>query len=357
MKKKFALLLATTALVLASATNAFAENIVIEGEEKTGKEYPTTKKIYYDFDLETDEKVKKELTVHLIPKNERFRISEDWYDIGNQVAIYYIGFGNLCDEPDYSDGDFSGNGGSCAIPNGWVDGLQYERGEYYSFKDSSEIMNFKLGDYDFGFFPIVFSEETGAEYDWVLEDLEPYIFQFADVPLLKGDEPTDKPNPPISTDSNATATDSNASRPSSGGSGSSSGGRKVATDSRNTDGIWIQDANGWWFKKSDGSYPKNEWVMIKDKWYHFDEVGYMETGWIDLNGIKYYLNPDGAMVSNDWSFQSNKWYYFDTSGVMQTNRWVQWKEKWYYVTTDGSMLLNTITPDGYNVNSDGVWIN
>lgn len=347
MKKKFALLLATTALLLVSATNVFAENIVIEGEEQTGKEYPTTTKIYYDWDLELDKEVKKELTVHLIPKTERFRVSEDWYDVGNQVAIYYIGFGNLCTEPDYSDGDYTFNGGSCAIPNGWVDSLQYEPNKYYSFEDSSEIMNFQFGDFDYGFFPIVFSEKTGSEYDWILEDLDPYIFQFADVPVLKPDEP-------VASDSNAT--NSNASRPSGSGS-SSSGSRKVATNSQNINGTWIQDSIGWWFKKSDGSYPNNEWVLVKDKWYHFDGNGYMQVGWLNLNGVKYYLNPSGEMVSNDWSFQDGKWYYFDTSGAMQMNSWVKWKDNWYYLTTDGSMAINMATPDGYHVNENGVWIN
>lgn len=148
----------------------------------------------------------------------------------------------------------------------------------------------------------------------------------------------------------------------SGGSGGSGGGgggssRSVGTSSssnRNTAGSWKRDGKGWWFQKKDGSYPKSEWVMNANKWYRFDENGYMQTGWITLNNQKYFTNSDGTMVSNDWSFQDNKWYFFKADGSMQTG-WVQWKDQWYYMLPDGSMATNIITPDGYKVGTDGIW--
>ncbi len=60
--------------------------------------------------------------------------------------------------------------------------------------------------------------------------------------------------------------------------------------------MWKQDDKGWWVERSDGSYLVNEW------------------------------------------FQSS------ASGL------------WYYMGADGYMLTNTTTPDGYFVNSDGVWV-
>ncbi|MDY2713475.1 MAG: hypothetical protein SOV73_09145 [Candidatus Faecivivens sp.] len=29
--------------------------------------------------------------------------------------------------------------------------------------------------------------------------------------------------------------------------------------------------------------------------------------------------------------------------------------KWYYFGTDGAMLSDTMTPDGYTIDSNGVW--
>lgn len=40
---------------------------------------------------------------------------------------------------------------------------------------------------------------------------------------------------------------------------------------------------------------------------------------------------------------------------MQTG-WVKWKDKWYYLNADGSMATNSITPDGYKIDSNGIWI-
>nr|WP_303038809.1 hypothetical protein [Enterocloster clostridioformis] len=117
-----------------------------------------------------------------------------------------------------------------------------------------------------------------------------------------------------------------------GGGGSSSGGRKISTSSssQNMVGLWKQDKYGWWFQKQDGSYPKVEWIM-NNKWYRFDTNGYMQSGWVELNKVKYLLNPDGSMISNDWSFQDGKWYFFNESGAMQTG-WVKWKDKCIILT-------------------------
>lgn len=65
-------------------------------------------------------------------------------------------------------------------------------------------------------------------------------------------------------------------------------------------GNWQQDASGWWWQRTDNSYPADEWK------------------WIDGDG-------DGTAES----------YYFDGNGYLATN---------------------TTTPDGYTVNADGAWV-
>ena len=76
-------------------------------------------------------------------------------------------------------------------------------------------------------------------------------------------------------------------------------------------GTWITVNNKYKFKKANGCFAKDEWEDINEKWYHFDENGYMQTGFLNLNGNLYYLNDDGSMakdtVIND--------YFIDENGI------------------------------------------
>ena len=52
------------------------------------------------------------------------------------------------------------------------------------------------------------------------------------------------------------------------------------------------------------------------------------------------------------------WYFFDENGVMAASRWIRSASDpsaWYYVGPNGDMLVNTVTPDGYTVDANGVW--
>ncbi len=90
------------------------------------------------------------------------------------------------------------------------------------------------------------------------------------------------------------------------------------------EGFWKRNEKGWWFEAKDGSYPKSSWKLIgwngKQQWYHFDENGYMQTGWIKDNGIWYYLHnqADGSQghMYTGWHLIDGKWYYF-SEGMKQ----------------------------------------
>ena len=133
-----------------------------------------------------------------------------------------------------------------------------------------------------------------------------------------------------------------------GGEPASSTTRKTSLASASTlEGFWKRNEKGWWFEAKDGSYPKSSWKLIgwngKQQWYHFDENGYMQTGWIKDNGIWYYLHnqADGSQghMYTGWHLIDGKWYYF-SEGMKQPQ---------------GAMLANTTTPDGYKVGPDGAW--
>lgn len=141
-----------------------------------------------------------------------------------------------------------------------------------------------------------------------------------------------------------------------GGSGSGSSSWGVSAAVPNVPGTWKQDEKGWWYEKKAGGYLKAEWGRINGTWYYFNEEGYMETGWVQTGGQWYFLNADGSMVENNWVLSGDQWYYLKNGGSMAAGQWVTWKEKSYYLNQDGTMAMNTVTPDGYRVDKNGVWI-
>ncbi len=179
-------------------------------------------------------------------------------------------------------------------------------------------------------------------------------------------------------------------------------------------GNWIESSGRWWYKHADGSYTTNGWEQIKDKWYYFDHAGWMKTGWVKTgsswyylnnsgsmatgwvkdNGTWYYLNKSGLMatgwvkdngtwyylnksgsiatgwikdngtwyylnnsgsMATGWVKDNGSWYYLDKSGAMTTG-WFKVSGKWYYAYSSGALAVNTTTPDGYTVNTNGEWV-
>ena len=142
---------------------------------------------------------------------------------------------------------------------------------------------------------------------------------------------------------------------SSGGSGGGSSivggspaGQVLGADRSLSNGEWVKDEKGWWYKRQDGSYPKNTWGYEsyngKSYWYYFLDSGYMATGWVDLNGSKYYLFPgsDGWMgrMLTGWQWIDGYCYYFGTDSG----------------NNEGHLYRNGKTPDGYQVDNEGRWI-
>ena len=160
--------------------------------------------------------------------------------------------------------------------------------------------------------------------------------------------------------SKAVSSSSGGSSGGSGGSGGSSGGgsgsfkvsssltgQVLGVDRSLSGGQWIQDEKGWWYKRADGSYPKNSWGYEayngKSYWYYFLDSGYMATGWVDVNGSKYYLFPNsdgwkGRMLTG-WQWIDGNCYYLDSQGQ-----------------NEGALYRNTTTPDGFTVDAEGRWV-
>ena len=126
---------------------------------------------------------------------------------------------------------------------------------------------------------------------------------------------------------------------------------------------WIFNEDTWYYLDplADGAMASGWFQTDKstNTWYYCDSSGAMRIGWVFINGSWYYLDPlaGGAMAAG-W-LQPDKstgtWYYCDPSGAMKTG-WIHLDSGWYYLNSSGEMLADTTTPDGYYVDSNGVWI-
>ena len=66
-------------------------------------------------------------------------------------------------------------------------------------------------------------------------------------------------------------------------------------------GSWQKNSTGWWYQNDDGSWPAACWQQINGAWYYFNAGGYMLENSMTPDG--YYVGPDGVWVQNGQSSQ------------------------------------------------------
>ena len=121
------------------------------------------------------------------------------------------------------------------------------------------------------------------------------------------------------------------------------------------EGDWKQDGTGNWMFLSGGQAAAGRWAAAYNPyadrskgqqafdWFLFDGQGYMKTGWYqDEKGDLYYLNPvsdntRGRMVTG-WMEINGVFYYFNEKSDGRR----------------GALLRSTVTPDGWQVDENGV---
>lgn len=151
-------------------------------------------------------------------------------------------------------------------------------------------------------------------------------------------------------------------RPSGGRGGSRGSSSGSAYSGSEIYGDWQQDASGWRFKQTDGTYAANRWGKVNGAWYYFGADTYMETGWFSDGTNWYYLNPvsDGTRgaMKTGWVYDDSygKWFYLSASGEMMTG-WQLINGTYYYLNpisdgTRGAMASEQWIGD-YYVGADG----
>lgn len=63
-----------------------------------------------------------------------------------------------------------------------------------------------------------------------------------------------------------------------------------------------------------------------------------------------------AAAAEGWQQDTTGWWWRNADGSYPVNQWKEVNGKQYYFGTDGYMLVNTTTPDGYQVDADGAWV-
>lgn len=112
---------------------------------------------------------------------------------------------------------------------------------------------------------------------------------------------------------------------------------------------WIKDNTGWWYKNTDGSYPKATWSQIGGEWYYFNGEGYAVVGWYFING-KWYLFNEDCKMQTGWQRYQDKWYYLKPSdGDMVSDEFRLVGDTWYMFTPSGEMVQNKVL----NISDDG----
>lgn len=202
-----------------------------------------------------------------------------------------------------------------------------------------------LVDMLFGNYKINLQEESDIPYvDAAIKAFTDYIYLHCSDDIKVDDSYFDNID-------NTQANDKPNSSGSSSGSSSSKNSVKSTVNPKQTvtmAGTWALEDSKWKYIGTMNN-PAIGWQYLscgdQAYWFYFDASGIMQTGWItDHTGQTFYLNEKsdgykGKMVTG-WNQINDKWYYFNEVSD----------------GTKGKLFLDCVTPDGYIVNNEGVWI-
>ena len=118
---------------------------------------------------------------------------------------------------------------------------------------------------------------------------------------------------------------------------------------------WKQFDGTWYYFDENGCAHAG-WLDDSGSWCYFDKSGALQTGWIYVDGSWYYANASGRMETG-WLYVGGAWYYANASGRMETG-WFASGDAWYWFDGNGAMATGWQWIDGswYCFKANGVWI-
>ncbi len=117
---------------------------------------------------------------------------------------------------------------------------------------------------------------------------------------------------------------------------------------------WWNDATGVYYLDPTDAHRVSGLVPIDGSVYYFNELGQMQVGLVNINGANYYFGADGKMLTG---FQTigDAVYYFGADGIMVTGV-IQEKDGVYFAGNDGKVIAGQAVKIGtaqYLFGTDG----
>ena len=120
---------------------------------------------------------------------------------------------------------------------------------------------------------------------------------------------------------------------------------------------WIKNENGQYrYRKPDNTFVSNGWMKVDGNSYYMNAEGIMLADTITPDG--FYVNTSGSKTNYipGWKQNEKGWRYLMKNGSYAASTWIQNSDgKWYYFNIGTYMLSDTQTPDGFYVDSNGAW--
>ncbi len=117
---------------------------------------------------------------------------------------------------------------------------------------------------------------------------------------------------------------------------------------------WWTDATGTYYLDPTDAHRTTGLAAVEGSVYYFNEAGQMQVGLVTVNGATYYFGADGKMLTGMQTIGDGI-YYFGVDGTMVTGL-VQTKDAIYYAGADGKLVMNQTVQIGagqYLFGADG----
>ncbi|MDD2979428.1 MAG: polysaccharide deacetylase family protein [Hespellia sp.] len=112
--------------------------------------------------------------------------------------------------------------------------------------------------------------------------------------------------------------------------------------------LTVKNKYGEWdgsrFKRWDGTYVSDDFVVSQGSTYYFDSEGNSAVGWQDIRDASYYFGSDGKMAVGWLEPGDGGKYYFQENGQRQTG-WLETDGAKYYLGEDGRAVTGDVTID------------
>lgn len=102
-------------------------------------------------------------------------------------------------------------------------------------------------------------------------------------------------------------------------------------------------------------FDRSGWSTSENGLRYLDYYGRPQTGWLSVEGQKYYFEPAQGLMCTGWQALDGKRYYFDENGALHTG-WLDDGDSRYYLAEDGTVCTGWLDADQerYYLSDDGV---